>query len=87
MLAIIQISCSLASPELVKIGGAKPLIVNKAWAKLGIGIIWANVGGQVLGETSGTSAHSATEAAKGVTFTHTLCILMMLQLMVLQLVK
>ena len=46
----------------------------KARAKLGIGIIRANVGGRVLRETSGTSAHSATEAAKRVTFTHTLCI-------------
>ena len=74
MLAIIQISCSLASPELVKIGGAKPLTINKARAKLGIGIIRPNVGGRALGETSGNSARSATEVAKRVTFTHTLCI-------------
>ena len=47
--------------------------LNKARAKLGIGIIRANVGGRALGETSGNSACSATEVAKRVTFTHTLC--------------
>ena len=46
----------------------------KTRAKLGIGIIWAKVGGRALGETSGYSARSAAEVAKRVTFTHTLCI-------------
>ena len=44
----------------------------KARAKLGIGIIRANVGGRALRKTSGKSARSATEVAKRVTFTHTL---------------
>jgi hypothetical protein len=48
--------------------------LNKARAKLGIGIIRANVGRRALGETSDNSARSATEVAKRVTFTHTLCI-------------
>ena len=71
---IIPISCSLVSPELVKIGGAKPLTINKARAKLGIGIIQPNVGGRALGETTADSARSAIEVAKRVTSTHTLCI-------------
>ena len=44
----------------------------KARAKLGIGIIRANVGGRALRKTSGKSARSAAEVAKRVTFTHTL---------------
>ncbi len=46
----------------------------KARAKLEIGIIQANVGGRALGESSYMAARSATEVAKRVTSTHTLCI-------------
>jgi hypothetical protein len=46
----------------------------KARAKLEIGIIWANVGGRALGETTANSACSAIEVAKRVTSTHSLCI-------------
>jgi hypothetical protein len=46
----------------------------KARAKLEIGIIWANVGGRALGETTANSARSAIEVAKRVTSTHSLCI-------------
>jgi hypothetical protein len=42
--------------------------------KLEIGIIWPNVGGRALGETTANSACSAIEVAKRVTSTHTLCI-------------
>ena len=44
----------------------------KARAKLGIGIIWPNVGGRALGETAAISARSAIEVAKRVTSAHTL---------------
>ena len=40
-----------------------------------IGIIWPNVGGRALGETTANSACSAIEVAKRVTSTHTLHIL------------
>ena len=46
----------------------------KARAKLEIGIIWANVGRRALGESSYMADCSATEVAKRVTSTHTLCI-------------
>ena len=62
----------MASPELVKIGGAKPLTINKARAKLGIGIIRAKVGGRALGETTANSDRYPIEVAKRVTSAHTL---------------
>ena len=46
----------------------------KAQAMLKIEIIWPNVGGRALGESSYIVFRSAVEVAKRVTSTHTLCI-------------
>ncbi len=68
MLAITQISCSLANPELVNAGGPKPF----QRLELEIVIIQVNKGGRALGESSSLTARSAIEVAKRVTSTHIL---------------